>query len=236
MIAVCFGLYWLLVRLGEGRDAQELAPGAALGGLAIGAGVGIGMFCVVMAALVASGAYQLTGPHPAPVLADVNMALSSGFLEELFLRAIIFRLVMRAFGVWPALLFSAALFGAGHLANPNATPMAAIAIAIEAGLSLAALYLATGRVWAAIGFHVAWNFVQAYVFGARVSGIEMKGSLWTSTVNAGSPEWLSGGAFGPEASAPAMVAGTLVAIAALVIAQRRGNLRALRDPVLPNPG
>lgn len=188
------------------------------------------MFCVVMAALVLSGAYSLNGPHQASAWADANMALSSGFLEELATRAILFRLVMRAFGVWPALVLSAALFGAGHLFNPNATAVAAIAIALEAGISLAALYLATGNLWAPIGFHVAWNFVQAYVFGAHVSGIDMGRGLWTSTVSPGAPEWLSGGAFGPEASAPAMIAGLAVGAAALFVAYRQGRMRALPDP------
>jgi membrane protease YdiL (CAAX protease family) len=67
-------------------------------------------------------------------------ASSRGFFEELIFRAIVLRLLMRAFGIWPALALSAALFGALHLANPNATPAAAIAIAVEAGLMLASFY------------------------------------------------------------------------------------------------
>ena len=37
------------------------------------------------------------------------------------------------------------------------------------------------------------------------------------------------GAFGPEASAPALVFGAMVAIAALFVARRRGRLRSLPD-------
>lgn len=231
MIGVIFGLYALLVRFGEDRPPSELDPRKAPLGLLLGVAIGVGAFCAVMAGLVFSGAYQITGPQPASAWGDVNMALGSGFLEELAIRAIIFRLVMRAFGVWPALLLSAALFGAGHLGNPNATVFAAVCIAIEAGLSLAALYLATGNVWAPIGFHVSWNFVQAFVFGAHVSGIEMGAGLWRSTVRPGFPDWLSGGPFGPEASAPALVAGSVVAIAAMIVAHRRGRLKALPDQV-----
>lgn len=229
LIALLFGLYALLVRFGEDRAPRELAPDRLLPDLLLGAAVGTGMFCAVMAALVASGAYRLYGPSAASAWRDAYMALGSGFLEELLMRAIVFRLAMRALGVWPALALSAALFGALHLMNANATLFAAACIAVEAGLSLAALYLATGNLWAPIGFHVAWNFVQAYVFGARVSGLDMGAGVWTSAVNAGSPVWLSGGPFGPEASAPALVFGAMVALAALHAARRRGRLHVLPD-------
>jgi hypothetical protein len=132
----------------------------------------------------------------------VNVGISSGFFEELIFRAIVLRLLMRAFGIWPSLALSAALFGALHLANPNATPVAAIAIAVEAGLMLASFYLLTGRLWVSIGVHAAWNFAQGWIWGARVSGIEVKESLYLSAPKPGAPEWLSGGAFGPEASVP----------------------------------
>lgn len=229
LIVLLFAVYALMVRFGEDRAPQELAADRLVPDFLLGAGVGTGMFCAVMAALVASGAYRLYGPSAPSAWRDANMALGSGFLEELLMRAIVFRLAMRAFGVWPALAASAALFGALHLMNDNATLFAAACIAVEAGLSLAGLYLATGSLWAPIGFHVAWNFVQAYVFGARVSGLDMGEGVWTSAVNARSPVWLSGGAFGPEASAPALVFGATVAIAALFVARRRGRLRSLPD-------
>jgi membrane protease YdiL (CAAX protease family) len=227
--AILISIYVVVVRLGENREVEEFALGKAAGGLLLGLAIGLGMFCAVMALLVVSGAYQISGPHAASAVDDVTMAVSSGFTEELLIRAVIFRLLMRAFKVWPALVLSAALFGAGHLGNPHATAMAAIAIAVEAGLMLGAIYLATGNLWASIGVHAAWNFTQAYVFGAAVSGITMRDSLWVSTVRTGAPEWLSGGAFGPEASVPAIVVGSAVAIAALVVAYRRGNLRAAAD-------
>jgi hypothetical protein len=157
------------------------------------------------------------------------MAVESGVMEELLMRAIILRLLMRAFGIWPALVVQAALFGALHLANPNATPAAAVAIAIEAGLMLAGFYLLTGRLWMSIGVHAAWNFTQGWVWGASVSGIPVVESWLVSKPKPGAPEFLSGGAFGPEASLPAMVVGTLVAIVVLWLAWKKGNFKARAD-------
>jgi hypothetical protein len=65
---------------------------------------------------------------------------------------------------------------------------------------MAALYLLTSRLWASIGYHIAWNFTEGYVFGAQVSGTESDPSLYQVRPAAGVDTLWSGGAFGPEAS------------------------------------
>lgn len=232
VLAICcagLGLYGVLVWLAEGRWPQELnlreAPLELLGGLAIGAA----MLSAAVGGLYALGVYEISGPRPSSAWGTIAMAIESGFMEELIMRAIILRLLMRAFGIWPALVVQAALFGAMHLANPNATPVAAAAIAVEAGLMLAGFYLLTGRLWMSIGVHAAWNFTQGWVWGASVSGIPVIESWLVSKPKPGAPEFLSGGAFGPEASLPAMVVGTLVAVVVLWMSWKKGNFKAKAD-------
>jgi membrane protease YdiL (CAAX protease family) len=221
-----YALYAGLTRLAEARWPAELALRPALVEFGIGLVVGAAMLSVVVGLLVVSGLYEVTGPRASSPWSMISVGIVSGFMEELIFRAIVLRLLMRAFGAWPALALSAALFGALHLTNPNATPMAAIAIAIEAGLMLAAFYMLTGRLWMSVGVHAAWNFAQGWIWGARVSGIEVKESLYLSAPKAGAPVWLSGGDFGPEASVPAMVVGTGVAIVVLYWAWKKGNFKA----------
>jgi membrane protease YdiL (CAAX protease family) len=231
-LAIClagYGLYAGAVRLAEGRWPSELALPKALPDLAIGLVVGAAMLSVVVALLVAFGLYEVSGPRVQSAWGMVSVGVVSGFMEELIFRAIVLRLLMRAFGAWPALMLSAALFGVMHLANPNATPTAAIAIAVEAGLMLASFYMLTGRLWMSVGVHAAWNFTQGWIWGARVSGLDVTESLYLSAPKAGAPEWLSGGAFGPEASVPAMVVGTGVAIVVLYWAWKKGNFKAAPD-------
>jgi membrane protease YdiL (CAAX protease family) len=224
--ALGLALYAGVVRLAEARWPSELGLKQAAPELLIGLVVGAAMLSAVVAALLLFGLYDISGPRASSPWAMVNVGVASGFFEELIFRAIVLRLLMRAFGAWPALALSAALFGALHLENPNATPVAAIAIAVEAGLMLASFYLLTGRLWVSIGVHAAWNFAQGWIWGARVSGIEVKESLYLSAPKPGAPDWLSGGAFGPEASAPAMVIGTGVAMVVLYLAWKKGNFRA----------
>lgn len=89
-----------------------------------------------------------------------------------------------------------------HLLNPNATLVAAVAITLEAGVRLAAACLLTGRLWLSMGVHFAWNFTQGGIFGAAVSGQASTGLLRSLLQG---PALLTGGDFGAEASAVAVV-------------------------------
>ena len=75
--------------------------------------------------------------------------------EELLFRGVLFRVVEERTGTWIALLLSGAVFGAGHLFNPDASVWGAIAIAVEAGFMLAACYAATRTLWVPIGLRTA---------------------------------------------------------------------------------
>jgi membrane protease YdiL (CAAX protease family) len=141
-------------------------------------------------------------------------------VEELIFRGSIFRLFSRVFGAWGALGLSSGLFGALHVSKPGADLMAVLGIITAGGIPLAALYVLTRRLWASIGYHVGWNFTEAYVFGAQVSGSGVGVSLYqVQPVPGVDPLW-SGGAFGPEASVVTVVLGFLLGAALLAVVKR----------------
>ena len=135
----------------------------------------------------------------------------------------ILRLLWRAFGALPAFVISAVIFGAAHLFNPGATILAAICIALEAGVMLGAFYALTGRLWMSIGVHAAWNFTEGYVFGAPVSGMDFGPAMARSIVTPSTPTWATGGAFGPESSFPALVVCLTVGLVVLWYAYKAGR-------------
>lgn len=233
MAFVCTALAYLayaaLVRWGEKRVPGELDLRALPAELALGLVTGALLFALVFGILWLSGAYQVAPGQWRDWPHDLREALGTGLLEELLARLVLFRLLARAFGIRWALALSAAAFGAAHLGNAHASPFAALAIAVEAGLMLAGFYLLTGRIWMSVGVHAAWNLTQGAVFGARVSGMVDSGSLLVSTPAPGvSPIW-SGGAFGPEASVPAMVVGLLAFLLTLSLIRRRALPRRTRS-------
>jgi hypothetical protein len=144
----------------------------------------------------------------------------SGVFEEILFRGVLFRIMEEGLGTWLALLISALIFGLLHLMNPNATLIAGVAIALEAGVLLAAAYASTRRLWLPIGLHFAWNFTQGGVFGVAVSGVNFKGLLQSTLTG---PELFSGGEFGAEASIVAIVVGIAAGIYFLWRARAKGN-------------
>jgi hypothetical protein len=69
--------------------------------------------------------------------------------------------------------------------------------------------------------HTAWNLFEGPVYGAAVSGNDLPSVLHARFPG---PDWLTGGAFGPEAGVPTLVLGTALGVAFLVVAVRRGQV------------
>jgi membrane protease YdiL (CAAX protease family) len=219
--ALIAGAYVAFVRLIERRPVVEFATVGWARELGGGVVAGTVLFSLVIGIIAALGGYRVIGTSGvASVYPALALAILSGVIEEIVLRGLFFRLVERLLGSWIALALSAALFGALHLGNPNATMSAAIAIALEAGVMLAALYMLTRRLWAAIGLHAAWNFAQGGIYGIAVSGFRQTGLLVPSIQG---PTWLTGGTFGAEASVPAVLVNLVFGIGLLAIAHRRGR-------------
>ncbi len=222
------GCYALAVRLGEGRRPAELALRPALPGLAVGAGLGGLMMAALMGVLLVTGLYDLTLVGAAPAWSGLGQALQAAVTEELWMRALLLRLLWRAFGPIPAFAVAALVFAALHLANPGANPLAAATVTV-AGLMFCALYALTGRLWIPIGLHLAWNFAQGYLFGAAVSGNDLGGSIAVSTASPGAPAWLTGGTFGPEASVFALILVSVVTWGVLSAARKAGRFDGRGD-------
>ena len=224
------GAYAVLVRLGEARGPSELAPRRALIEVVGGLLIGLAMFSTVMAIMTGFGGYHVVYHGIAPAWHGAGLAIQSAFLEEVLVRGVVLRLMWRAFGPVAAFAISAALFGAGHIGNPGATWFTTICIAVEAGVMLGAFYALTGRLWVSIGVHAGWNFTQGYLFGAAVSGGDFGASLATSTAQPRLPAWLTGGAFGPEASLPAFAVCLGVGALVLCLSWRAGRFHRGGSP------
>lgn len=229
--------YRRFVRWTEDRAAGETAMRGALPELVFGMLIGAGSFSTAMGLLWLGGYYHAAGFNGPGVLPPVLLLSgSAAVIEELMFRGVLFRIVEEWCGSWIALAVSAAVFGLIHLLNPNATLFAAIAIILEAGILLAAAYMLTRRLWLAMGMHFAWNVTQGGVFGVPVSGIPMPGMLDGKLEG---PAWISGGAFGPEASMITVAVCLAVACALLLAAHRRGcfvpgqRARSARVPGAP---
>ena len=178
-------------------------------GLGLGAGLIVFSLAVGIAALI--GVYRITGQGDfsdfLPAL--IGSAIFAAISEELVFRGILFRWIEEFGGSWMALVVTSAFFGAAHLYNPNASMIAAVGIAFEAGVMLGAAYMLTRSLWMPMGIHAAWNFAQGEIYDIPVSGINVHG-IFVSRLT-GNP-LLTGNGFGLEASLIAICVSSLFGI------------------------
>jgi CAAX protease family protein len=222
LVALTSAAYVGYVRVVERRRVVELAPQGAVGDVVRGVALGAALFgttilvlCVVGAAAIGRGAGWTA------LITGLITALTAAVTEEILLRGVLFRIAEERLGTWIALGLSALMFGLLHAANPGASLVSTLAIALEAGILLAAAYAYSRRLWLPIGLHLGWNFTESGIFGAVVSGNTLPG-MWSSRFTG--PELLTGGAFGPEASVVAVAVCLIAAAVVILAARRRGTL------------
>jgi membrane protease YdiL (CAAX protease family) len=175
---------------------RQWLVGCALGGLFIGADV----LCIAI-----WGSLRLYVHFSVPMLlragAVAVLLLSGALMEELSFRGYPFQKLTETFGAFGAVLVLSALFGAVHLNNPEAQGWLSWSFfnTIGVGVVFALARIRSGSLWFPFGLHFGWNLFQGAVFGLPVSGLTEFHSLITASVRG--PVALTGGGYGPEASA-----------------------------------
>jgi CAAX protease family protein len=222
LAVVVLATYRTYVKVVERRSATELSRTRAIRELGAGLLVGALLLSLTIGVLAALGVYRITGTNGwTPMIAMLPAFILAAVLEEVVMRGVVFRILEQWLGSWIALAISAALFGLLHLLNPGTTLLNAGAVMLEAGILLAAAYMVTRRLWFCIGMHFAWNFTQGGIFSAAVSGEATNGLLQARLVG---PAWLTGGAFGAEASLVAVVVCLAAGLLLLFAARHRGHM------------
>ena len=211
-------VYSLSVRLMERRSATEVAPRPL--NLLTGTLVGTVLISAVYLALWSMGHATLASGTG---VMGLGFALAGVFgaalIEELLLRAILFRIAEQAFGTTSAVILSAVVFGLLHGLNHGATLMSDVAIALEAGVLLALAYALTRNLWLAVGIHLGWNFAEGSIYGAAVSGTAPAHTFLRVSLTGA--QTLTGGAFGPEASIVSIAVCLLASAVLLMLVIRK---------------
>ncbi len=232
LLAVLLVLFSWLLTVGNHVESHRLAaqglvlaPGWRLQFLT-GSGVALVLVALAVSAIAIFGklSFRLTlGAHGVARLALVLLVLLAGSLaEELMFRGYPFQRLVEAIGPGGAILVFSALFGLVHLTNPGAS-FWGLLDTVVIGVVLSLAYLRTRALWLPWGFHFAWNATLGLLFGLPVSGLRLFNAVIHTTATG--PRWLTGGAYGLEASLP----GALVVVLALLIVWR-APLRPLANP------
>ena len=226
LVALMFLITWVFMRI-------EREPFASLGwringrwGLDLLLGTLMGMGLIGLAAMVAvgSGAVVIvrSGQSAMPMLWGALLFLGVGFFEEGIFRGYLFQRMTRGTGFAIAQAVFALFFAMAHWGNPGMSGATKVWASLDIGLAAVLLgfcWKRTGSLALPIGVHLGWNWAQGSLLGFGVSGTDA-GGFFKPIFAAGKPEWLSGGAFGLEASMPDVI---ICALAILAIWKWKGR-------------
>ncbi|HET8900885.1 MAG TPA: CPBP family intramembrane glutamic endopeptidase [Holophagaceae bacterium] len=217
---------WVFVRL-EREPFQSL--GWKLNGrwgmeLLLGTLLGVGLIGLAALGAVGSGAVSIvrSGQSATPMLSGAVFFLAVALFEEGLFRGYLFQRMTRGAGFVIAQVVMALFFGMVHWGNPGMSGATKLWATLD--ISLASVLLGfcwkrTGSLSLPIGVHLGWNWAQGPLLGFGVSGTDA-GGFFKPVFAAGKPEWLSGGAFGLEASLTDVI---ICALAILVIWKWKGR-------------
>lgn len=209
----------LLLRILDRRPAGALGIAwtpRTVAELGIGMAIGVGAIGAAAALLAVLGFVRYTGDAgTAGALAvtlgkDLGILAVAAYAEEALFRGYGFQALVRGFGAVPATLFASGLFALAHAGNPNVGTLALVNIFL-AGVLLSVAYLRTESLWFATAVHLGWNWGMASLLDLPVSGLTLETPLYEPVVRG--PEWITGGAFGPESG----IVGTLAFGGALAV-------------------
>ena len=163
---------------------------------------------VLLAGIVALGMYAFGGlriigfahtdQRGLDALAWFGAMIVAGMTEEFVFRGYLLQALWRSFGFWIASLLTTAVFVALHYFFKSGENIWDVITLAGLALLLCDTVRRTGSLWWAVGFHVAYDFMQFFVIGTPNGGRVPVGRLLD--VSFPGPAWLTGGVLGTEAS------------------------------------
>ncbi len=217
--------YSTFCRKVEGREAWEFSSRGAFWEFLAGASISASWIGGLVGVLALAGCYRVVETQGTLTLFNSFFLFGLGsFAQELLFSLVLFRLLEDWLGSWRALLVSALVFAAAHAFNPGTSALSILDLFVG-GASYLAAFIYSRRMWLVWGLHFSWNFFQAGVFGMPNSGIAFKGLVKPAISG---PAWLTGGAFGIEASVLTLTFSVCLAALLLTLSSRHAQILAAR--------
>lgn len=220
--ALALWTYTFLFRVYEKRKIGELSTDAFRKNAVIGFTTGFVLQSIFILIIYLTGNYSVIRINQvSSLLPSFAAALAAGFVGEIVIRGIFFRLTEEKLGTVLALIICVLLFAIMHLNVKGASVLSVSSTAIEAGLLLSAGYIFSRSLWLPIFLHFAWDFAEPGVFGAINPGITLDQSLITSKIEG--PLILTGGQQGPQTSIQSLILCTIASLIFLWMARKKNN-------------
>jgi hypothetical protein len=205
MLVLLLGGFSLMGMVLDGQDEPFKTMGLVKRATAwrewgIGAALGWGMVVLAVLPMAVTGAMRTSfwlEPRAFWLFAiNLGTLAAAALAEEVAFRGYPFQRLMESVGPVMATVVMSVFFGVVHIWNTDAS-LISVLVTMLAGVLFSVAYLRTRALWLPWGMHFAWNVSMGVMLGLPVSGnISFATVLQTATVG---PNWLTGGAYGPEA-------------------------------------
>lgn len=169
-----------------------------------GAAAGVIMAGAVAVGMIALGGMQIRGLASSgsalafSALAWLGANICIGVAEEFWFRSYFQQTLWKSIGFWPATTVIALIFAAEHYFFKQGENVWDVITLVSLSMLLSYTMLRTGALWFAVGFHIAFDYMQLFVIGTPNGSHFPAGRLLDVRFNG--PPWLTGGVLGTEAS------------------------------------
>jgi hypothetical protein len=169
-----------------------------------GAAAGVIMAGAVALGMITLGGMQIKGLASSGsalaffALAWLGANICVGIAEEFWFRSYLQQTLWKSIGFWPATTVIALIFTAEHYFFKQGENIWDVITLVSLSMLLSYTMLRTGALWFAVGFHIAFDYMQLFVIGTPNGSQFPVGRLLD--VRFSGPAWLTGGVLGTEAS------------------------------------
>jgi membrane protease YdiL (CAAX protease family) len=175
--------------------SRQTLEGVAAGILMAGA-VAAGMF--LLGGMQIRGLALAGGALVTYALAWLGANICVGVAEEFWFRSYFQQTLWKSIGFWPSATVIALLFAAIHYFFKQGENVWDVITLVSLSMLLSYSMLRTGTLWFAVGFHIAFDYMQLFVIGTPNGTLIPVGRLLNAHFHG--PAWLTGGVLGTEAS------------------------------------
>ena len=215
--------YIFLFRTYDKRRIHELSAKGFLNNATIGFLTGILLQALFISIIDIAGTFLVIKVNPiSTLLSPFAFGLSAGFVAEIIMVGIAFRLLEEQTGTAIALSIFIILFVALHINTKGATFVSVGATAMQAGFMLPAAYVFSRSLWLPVFLHFGWDFAEPGIFGGINPSTSITQALLTSKIAGNS--LLTGGETGPQDSLSSLLLCLLLGTIFLALAKRKSNL------------
>lgn len=196
-VLVLLASYFYLFQFYEKRKITEISRTYLLRDLFGGFTLGFSILSLVILILYLLNYYEVISfSGYSYFLAPFSFLVIAALIEEVFFRAILYRILESWIGTYITLFLISVLFEIPHWFNDNVT-LLSVVLGLLFGFAHGIMYTYTKTIWLPFGFHLGWNFAQPF-YGSNLSGLDDIGAIFKSKFSGS--ELLTGTIYGIEDS------------------------------------